>query len=215
MPQAKLTLTVPQGIWIGDLSRSYPEAQVRILAALADDDLGVGLAEITAPDLPVLLDRMADYDEIVDLEVLQSDGEEALVQFDTTTPLLLFAVRDSGVPVEMPFDIVDGKAEWTVTAPRDRLSELGEQLEAFGVPYTVEYVREEVGSEQLLTDRQFEVVRTAVEEGYYDTPRTCSLTELAEELGVAKSTCSESLHRAEGRIVKQFLADADPGTTAV
>lgn len=214
MPQAKLALTVPQGVWIGDLSRSYPEARVRILAALADDDLGVGLAEITTPDLPELLDRMADYDEIVDLEVLQSDGEEALVQFDTTTPLLLFAVRDSGVPVEMPFDIVDGKAEWTVTAPRDRLSELGEQLEAFGVPYTVEYVREKVDSERLLTDRQFEVVRTALEEGYYDTPRTCSLTELAEELGVAKSTCSESLHRAEERIVKQFLADADPSATA-
>lgn len=36
------------------------------------------------------------------------------------------------------------------------------------------------------------------------------LTELAESLGVARSTCSESLHRAEGAIVKQFLANAEP-----
>lgn len=45
----------------------------------------------------------------------------------------------------------------------------------------------------------------AVEAGYYDTPRTCTLTELADEVGLAKSTCSEILHRAEEIIVKEFI----------
>ncbi|WP_121823442.1 helix-turn-helix domain-containing protein [Halostella salina] len=208
MPQAQLTLTVPEETWIGELSRSYPDARVRIVAALADEAAGVGLAEIAARDLPDLIGDMAAYDEVIDLELLQEYEDEALVQFETTMPLLLFAVQDSGVPLEMPFDIVDGSAEWTVTAPQDRLSELGEQLDTFGVTYTVDYVQQTIDSDQLLTDHQFDLVRTAVEEGYYDTPRTCSLTELAEELDIAKSTCSESLHRAEEKIVKQFLEDA-------
>jgi len=208
MPQAQLTLTVPEETWIGELSRSYPDARVRIVAALADEAAGVGLAEIAARDLPDLIGDMAAYDEVIDLELLQEYEDEALVQFETTMPLLLFAVQDSGVPLEMPFDIVDGSAEWTVTAPQDRLSELGEQLDTFGVTYTVDYVQQTIDSDQLLTDHQLNLVRTAVEAGYYDTPRTCSLTELAEELDIAKSTCSESLHRAEEKIVKQFLEDA-------
>lgn len=56
-----------------------------------------------------------------------------------------------------------------------------------------------------LTDRQRDLVTLAVECGYYDTPRTCSLSELAEEAGISKSTASGVLHRAEERMVKQYL----------
>ncbi|MFB9804505.1 helix-turn-helix domain-containing protein [Haladaptatus pallidirubidus] len=42
--------------------------------------------------------------------------------------------------------------------------------------------------------------------GYYDTPRECSLTELATSLDVTKGSLSRVLHRAEGRIIKQFMA---------
>ncbi|WP_323190699.1 helix-turn-helix domain-containing protein [Halostella sp. PRR32] len=205
MPQAKLTLSIPEKTWIGDLSRSYSEARVRIVAALAGEASGVGLAEISSPNLPDLIGEMTAYDEVTDVDLLQEYENEALIQFETTMPLLLFAVQDSGVPLEMPFDIVDGEAEWTLTAPQDRLSQLGEQLDAFGVSYTVDYVQQTIESGQLLTDHQLELVRTAVEVGYYDTPRTSSLTELAETLDIAKSTCSETLHRAEEKIVKQYL----------
>jgi hypothetical protein len=207
MPQAQLTLTVPEETWIGDLSRTYPTARVRILAALADESAGVGLAEIASPDLPDLVGEMSAYDEVTEVDLLQEYENEALIQFETTMPLLLFAVQGSGVPLEMPFDIEDGEAEWTVTAPQDRLSELGEQLEAFGVNFTVDYVQQAIESDRLLTDHQLDLVRTAVEVGYYDTPRTSSLTELADTLGIAKSTCSESLHRAEEKIVKRYLND--------
>jgi predicted DNA binding protein len=73
-----------------------------------------------------------------------------------------------------------------VTTTQDRLSTLGDQL---------------------LTERQQGLVRTAVDAGYYNTPRECTLTELAERLGIAKSTRSGALHRAEGAVIKRFLAD--------
>jgi predicted DNA binding protein len=108
----------------------------------------------------------------------------------------------------MPFSIADGRAEWSITAPHQRLSDLGTQLDEFGIEFTVEEVQESVEVEQLLTDRQFRLVTTAVDRGYYDTPRGCTLTELADALDLAKSTCSETLHRAEGRIVKEFVGNA-------
>jgi predicted DNA binding protein len=54
-------------------------------------------------------------------------------------------------------------------------------------------------------DHQLQLLAMAVERGYYDTLRECSLTELANELGIAKSTCSEISHHAEGEVIKQFV----------
>lgn len=212
MPQADLTITIPEGVWIGDITRAHPEASLRILAALTDEETGVGLAEITAPDLHGVITDVRDSDSVTELELLQRYEDTVLVQFETTMPLLLFPVQDSGVPLTMPFTIENGQAEWEITAPQHRLSELGAQLEEFGIPFTVDEVRQRIESERLLTERQLRLVTAAVECGYYDTPRRCSLTELADELGLAKSTCSETLHRAEGKIVKRFLEDVEATT---
>ena len=213
MPRARLTLTIPEGAWIGDVSREFPGVRFRILAALADGGTGVGHAELSGPDVPSVVAAVHDREEVTSLDLLHRHEDTALIQFGTTTPLLLLAVQDSGIPLEMPFDIEDGEATWDVTAPHDRLSALGDQLDAFGVTYTVEHIRERIEPEPLLTERQERLLRAAVDEGYYDTPRECSLTELAEEVGIAKSTCSETLHRAESRVVMEFL-DTEEGTTA-
>lgn len=205
MPHAKLTLTIPEGVWIGELSRSYPEARFRILAALPGEDYGVGLMELTASDPVPVLAEMLGEPELTELDFIQRGEEMVLLQFETTEPLLLEPMQRSGVPLEMPFDIVDGRASWEVTAPQDRISSLGEQLDAFGIDFTVEHIHQYLSTDQLLTDRQRRLVQTALEQGYYDTPRDCSLTELAAELDIAKSTCSEILHRAEGKIIKEFI----------
>ncbi|MFB6228068.1 MAG: helix-turn-helix domain-containing protein [Halobacteriales archaeon] len=207
MPQAKLTLTLPEGVWIGEISQSYPDACFRILAAIPGDNDGVGLLEITAADLAAVLRDMEGTSEVTEIELFRRTEETVLLQFETTEPLLLAPMQGSGVPIEMPFDIVDGEASWEVTAPRERLSALTEQLDAFGIKFNVEYIRGEFAAEQFLTDQQRQLVDAAIEAGYYDTPRACSLTGLAEEVGIAKSTCSETLHRAEGKIIKRHMEE--------
>ena len=207
MPRADLTLTLPDDTWIGAVSRRYDSATFRILSAFPGEDTGVGLAEVTADDMPALLRDVEAADEIESLELLGHWEDTALVQFETSTPVLLFPVQGSGVPLEMPFTIRDGEVRWEITAPQSRLSELGRQLDEFGVPFRVDRVDQHVTSEHLLTDKQRELIETAVDSGYYDTPRECSLTDLAERLDMAKSTCSETLHRAEEKIVKEFVED--------
>jgi hypothetical protein len=204
MPQANLTITIPDGIWIGDVTRSHPEVSFRILAAHADGDTGVGLVEITGPDWKRAVADVRADETVTSCDTLQQYENTALVQFETTIPLLLFPIRDSGVPLTMPFTIEKGEAEWEITAPQQRLSELGTKLEEFGIPFTVNEISQRVKPEQILTERQLDLIQSAIDAGYYDTPRRCSLTELAESVDLAKSTCSETLHRAEERIVKQF-----------
>ncbi|MEF8783443.1 MAG: helix-turn-helix domain-containing protein [Haloarculaceae archaeon] len=213
MPLAKLRLTIPEEVWIGDLTRTYPDTEFRILAALSGEQTGVALAEVSGPDTKAAIAEMSTYEDVQTVEPLKRTGDDVLVQFETTMPLLLMPARDSGVPLEMPFDIQDGTAVWEVTASNDRLSELGSQLDTFDISFTVDYVQQRLSEEQLLTDRQRRITQAAIDEGYYDTPRCCSLTELAERLDIAKSTASETLHRAEGKIIKHF-AERLEGTTA-
>jgi len=214
MPLAKLRLTIPESVWIGDLTRQYPDTQFRILAALSDEQAGVALAEITTSDPGLVLQAMDDYEEVESVDLLKGTDDDVLVQFETTMPLLLLPARDSGVPLEMPFEVQDGTAVWEVTAPSERLSELGSQLETFGISFTVEYVQQRLSEQQLLTDRQRRIVLTAIDAGYYDTPRDCSLTELADRLDIAKSTASETLHRAEGKIIKRFAEELSQPASA-
>ena len=209
MPRAVLTVHIPDRVWMGQLTRRHPDAEFRILTAFPDGDHGTAIAEVTVDRPGEVLQDMDDCEEVVDLELLGRPGPEVLVQFETSEPLLLVPVRKSGALLDLPFEVNDGRASWEVTATRDRLSTLGDQLQALGISFEVESVTQGVEADRLLTDRQSTLVDTAVEEGYYDTPRDCTLTDLAAEVGVAKSTASETLHRAEGKIVKEFVDEVE------
>lgn len=209
MPEARLQLAVPEEVWIGAVSRRHEDATFRVLAALSHGETGVGLTEIDAADLEGVLADMRAAEDLIEMNVLDRSDTEALVQFETAHPLLLVAAADSGLPLEMPFELSEGSVVWEITASSDRLSALGAKLRGLGVTFSIDYIQQDVESEQLLTDTQQETVETAIEAGYYETPRTCSLTELAEELDRAKSTVSETLHRAESAIITEYAGDEE------
>jgi predicted DNA binding protein len=55
-----------------------------------------------------------------------------------------------------------------------------------------------------LTPGQDEVLKMAVALGYYDTPRGCTLEDLAETFGVSKAAAHKRLKAAENKIIKDF-----------
>lgn len=205
MPHAKLVITVPEDVWISDLSRSYPETRFRVLAATANDATGSARIEILGTDPEGVCEEMAAYETVTGLTVFEDEPERRRVQVETTVPVVVNALQAAGIPLDLPVEIADGELELETTVPREKLSTLGEAFDQFGIAYTVERIRQQSESDSLLTERQQWLLREAVERGYYDTPRRITLVELAEEVGVAKSTCSEILHRAEGQVLKRFL----------
>jgi protein-disulfide isomerase-like protein with CxxC motif len=136
----------------------------------------------------------------------QEDGV-ATIRLETDAPLLLLAAKRSGLPIEMPLDIEDGVATVEVTGEHERVAEMGRRLSDLGLQFEVERVRQRVDPARLLTDRQREVLLTAVDLGHYDVPRRATLTEVAEHVGIAKSTCSETLQRVERTVVREFIDD--------
>jgi predicted DNA binding protein len=109
----------------------------------------------------------------------------------------------------------DGLAYLTVVGRDGALTELVEGLcehadVAVDVLELGEYDRRFGTVTGGLTDRQFEALRTATEMGYYAVPRRASLSAVAAELGVADSTASELLRRAESRLLPRVVGTAAP-----
>lgn len=62
--------------------------------------------------------------------------------------------------------------------------------------------------QQNLTPEQKAALEAAVEHGYYDEPRQQPVTEIADEVGVSRSTFQYRLNRAEAWLARQFAADS-------
>lgn len=204
MPRARIRVDLPPDTWVHAVSTAHPEATLRVLAALSEGRTGVGLLDVVGVT-DALLDAMRDQQGVTALDVLARDDERALVRFETTQPFVLLSARASGVPLEHPVTVRDGTATLRVTAPRDRLRALRDQFERDDIEARVEAVSPSTPDGSVLTDRQRAVLERAVELGYYETPRRVTLSDLAADLGVAKSTLSETLHRAESTLVRLHL----------
>lgn len=211
MPEVKLSITIPEEKWVSEVSQTYPDATFRILAAIPQNNHGVGLAEIRHESPSTILEEIPTYEDIEDVTVLTESDDTALVQFETALPLLLLAASESGVPLSMPFTISQGVATWELTAPNERVSALGTHLDAAGIQYSIEYIQSTIDQESLLSESQERVVQTAIKRGYYESPRECSLADIADELDRATSTVGETLQRAERKIIKRYAGSSDTG----
>jgi len=207
MPQARLLVDLPDGPWIADVSREFPDAGFRVLTAVPGESAGFALVRVSARDVDAVLSAMESHDALASVSVMARKDGVATVRIETDAPLLLLAAKRSGLPIEMPLDIEDGVAEVEVTGEHERVAEMGRRLSELGLEFEVERVRQRVNPARLLTDRQRELLLAAVDLGYYDVPRRATLTEVAEHAGIAKSTCSETLQRVERTVVREFVDD--------
>ncbi|GAB3698130.1 helix-turn-helix domain-containing protein [Halorubrum pallidum] len=205
MPQARLLVHLPDGPWIADISRRFPDTGFRVLTAVPDDDAGFALLRITSRTPDDVIAAMRSHPALAKASVMARDGGVATVRIETDAPLLLLAAKRSGLPMEMPLDIEDGVAEVEVTGEHERVAELGRSLRELGLEFDVERVRQHVTPGRTLTDRQRELLFTAVDLGYYEVPRRTTLTEVADHVGIAKSTCSETLQRVERTVIGEFV----------
>ncbi|MFC7228789.1 helix-turn-helix domain-containing protein [Salinirubellus salinus] len=109
----------------------------------------------------------------------------------------------------------EGRHEWRVLLRTDRnVGQLYDTLTGRlrdGLAFETGHLREVDGwnpallNEPSLPGEQRVALRTAWELGYYETPSDASLDDIAEELGVPRSTLSYRLRRAEAQLVRDHF----------
>ncbi|WP_159898819.1 helix-turn-helix domain-containing protein [Salinirussus salinus] len=153
-------------------------------------------------------ERIRDVETVADCTLTPADDDSvwAFVHAEPTSEewdwILAFA-RESVVVVPPVVYTDAGSAVFEVLGDPDDLRALLADLPE-GIDTTVERVggydpRRNPGA--ALTERQREVVATAVGLGYYDVPREATLEEVADELDIAGSTVSTHLRKAEAAVM--------------
>ncbi|GAB3695041.1 hypothetical protein GCM10028858_05390 [Halorubrum pallidum] len=102
----------------------------------------------------------------------------------------------------------DGTTDLTVAGPPADVSGAVADLPD-GMRATVRSVgpyRRRAGSPAArLTDRQRAIVDAAVERGYYDSPRDCTVADVAAGFDISPGTAAEHLRKAEATVVRHAL----------
>ncbi|MBS3761449.1 MAG: helix-turn-helix domain-containing protein [Halodesulfurarchaeum sp.] len=195
---------------LADVSTEFPEAEFNVLAALPTTDGLLDVVEVTTADGDDLVRHFERTPDIRSFEVIHIDDESVLVQFVIPVSETYDALVTSEIVPQQPVTLRDGWYTAEIVAPHERLSRYTEALAAADLPYRVISLTQDYETSELLTDRQWEFLTTAVERGFYETPRQCTLAELADDLDVNVSAVSRLRHRTESRIVSAFVAEAGP-----
>lgn len=202
VPRASLRVKSNDGLVA--LSLAHPAAEFEVLGAWPDGDELRLLVRTESVEGAVLERTLADITEVHDFEVRHADAERVLVEVSTPTPAPHGAMAESGVVPSFPLRVENGWLVGDLVASRAQLSAFRDELRAADIEFEVTAVSPDAETAQLLTDRQREVVDAALAAGYYESPRACTLTGLADSLDVNKSVVSRVLHRAEGRVVAHY-----------
>lgn len=214
MPRLQLEIDVAASEdQLAEVSIQFPNEEFRILASHTIDDRLIGIIHVRTTDGDALIEHFEDASGVHSSEVIHADERTVLIQYEIPIPDSYRVARASGNLSLFPITMQDGWLSVERSASHERLTQYVQELEDADLLYRVLSLKQSHDPIELLTDRQRELITEAVARGYYDSPRQCTLTELAATFGVNKSAASGTLHRAESRIIKDALPESKGKTT--
>lgn len=207
--QLLIEVELPEGDWAGDLTRAQPSLVIRYEELML----------ISATQATARVTLLGDAD---------GSGAEAIAAHANVTQFDLYGegtaeqrggavvfenaghlgkpIQQARIIPQTPFDVRSGRVVWAVATSKEQASTLLKVLKDEQVGHTVRSYGQPK-ERRLLTARQREVFDEALRMGYYDAPRKLTLTQLAGELSMSKSTLCEMLHLIEYQIISTFSED--------
>tara|TARA_B100000686_G_C16804056_1_gene988530 strand:+ start:8318 stop:8962 length:645 start_codon:yes stop_codon:yes gene_type:complete len=157
---------------------------------------------------------LSEISELESFEVLEKheeDEEGVLVSIRCTHPLAISALELSNIYVYPPYGI-DSKngLEFRIFGISSSIRSFLELVREVMPPDTISVQTIKNGTSKefdFLTEKQREVLELAVNRGYYEDGSEVTLKQLADELGIARSTTGEHLKRAECEVLKKVVRD--------
>ncbi|QLK26860.1 helix-turn-helix domain-containing protein [Natrinema zhouii] len=197
----------PREVWIDGALVATQEA-IQYLNLL-DDGTVVGVARFRgdAEQLATIEDEIP---EIISCTVTGGETWLAYMHYepDELETTLLERINTEAISIDWPMRETDDGLQVTLFGEDAALQQL-----IAGFPDEVDVTLERAGEYQpqmgdpagQLTDRQKEILRTALAAGYYDIPRRATQRDLAAELGLSRGTIGDHLRRAEAKIIRSII----------
>jgi DNA-binding CsgD family transcriptional regulator len=156
------------------------------------------------------------HPDVLAASIAQTGTElHAYVHFDPAAAVsdIFQLPQEYSLVVDTPVECLpDGSIRVAVIGPRQLLTDA---LDLVPEAVTVElesmqaYEPDARRLYSTLTDRQREILRTAVSVGYYDVPRRATYEDVAAELDLAPVTVGEHLRKVESRVLTEIVPGLD------
>jgi hypothetical protein len=150
---------------------------------------------------------------VSNLIVLKNEGREftCLVK-GTFSDDITRLVRTYGSKIEHPIVFQDDCLTFSMVGnPEDFhtfVSDAAEKAWGLEILSVCDYDPHVTGIFDVLTPKQKEILLESYHRGYFDHPRKINAGELAEKMGMHKTTLLEHIHKAEKRLIGHILAQA-------
>lgn len=169
---------------------------------------GWGFVEIKGgdPEIEKAIAEIKTHPSVGDVKVENRQQGEAFLTVEVVYCPACEVLISSKSFLVFPVEISKGWMKWMLVTDNKGLGTIIDDLELLEVNFRIESIVKLEGR-GVLTKRQEEVVRKALDMGYFDFPRKKDSTGLAQELDVSVSTLSEIIRAAERRIFKEYFKE--------
>ncbi|WP_255568302.1 helix-turn-helix domain-containing protein [Salinarchaeum sp. IM2453] len=158
-----------------------------------------------------------------EFELLAQQQNTAVIRSRIDETNAMSVIRGHNGYVTGPFVIRGGSEVWNIGFDRgtdsdDALSELERNNEYqvkddtsihvddfLDVLQNIESISGLLRELQNLTDKERDTLETAIEDGYFSSPRDTSLEDLAEEFEISKAGASKNLRRGQRKVLSQVV----------
>ena len=203
----RLKVPLPESSWVAPFSYEHPDVGVEVLSR-HDVDRRRSVSEVRLHSNQTVdwVPTLEGLPLVEEVEVLSSTRFAPQFRIVHANSEFVPIFRELHLERRFPFTVRAGEASWIVVAPGAKIRVLLERLRQRAPAIALESVRHEHLHQPggPLTARQAEVLHRAILAGYFEIPRRVSLTELAQKVGVALSTLSESLAIVEKKLVENW-----------
>ena len=206
MMEITLKLKVPDH-WIGEITERF-QTPIKILGIAPDGEDGTReLIEIDEKDhqhAGEIVKSIKDHPLVSRIETTESEGK--IIGSVYSKCATCNALTSANCFLKSAISNSDGTVQWNlITSDKKALASVINGMKSRGLEVELKKVGQ-LEKEELLTDRQKEILKIAYDRGYFDTPKRISIRELADISDVSISTLSEIIRKGEKKIVHQFLS---------
>lgn len=193
--------------WIGRIKLQFP-VDINVLDTIPFEGEGVqDLVEVklngTSPE--VLESAIRELDGVDFVKISRVEREKVVVIVGTKGCIGCRAIIESGCFLVSAETDKDGWVEWKLILNEKRqLQNLVENLESHGVDSQLILIKP-VDDKESLTNRQENIIKTALERGYYDFPKRIGIRELARRFDISTASVSETLRRGQKKIIEEYF----------
>ena len=207
--QIKLSIEVPQEKWLATFNDKYPELQFHILSSfLIGENTGITSFQIRGSSVKRFISDFKEKSTEKTAQILYEGEDLVILNVREVDPWILNTLVKTELLISYPVLVKEGKIRIEAITYRSKVDRFLTQLKKKDIKAKIERIGYYYKS-TLLTQRQNEIINLAYQNGYFDIPRSTSLSEFAKDLHISKSALSETLRRIFKKLANSYLNSID------